>query len=193
MSELILASASPRRIELLKQIGVHFSVAPASICEDVLPGEDAYVYTQRLAIDKAMHCYARLSSDAVVLAADTTVAIDDAILGKPQNKTDAVETLMRLSGRSHQVITAVALVSALGQASIQVVTDVEFVHLSLAQCEAYWHTGEPQDKAGSYAIQGFGAVFVKHLSGSYSNVVGLPLQETSDLLQRYGVRIWQSV
>lgn len=192
MSELVLASASPRRIELLNQIGVKFTVLPSDICENVLDGESPTEYTRRLALEKAEYCFKKQPNNTVVLAADTTVSIDGAILGKPVNEQDAVATLMRLSGRKHQVITAIAVMSNQSEDAVVVVSDVEFVPLTEALCHAYWQTGEPQDKAGSYAIQGLGATFVKHLSGSYSSVVGLPLFETSVLLQRHGIPIWQS-
>lgn len=192
MSELVLASASPRRVELLKQIGVKFTVLPSNICENVLADENPTAYTRRLALEKAEYCYKKQYNKSVVLAADTTVSIDGAILGKPTSQQDAVATLMRLSGRKHQVITAVAIMSNQSEDCVVVVSDVEFVPLTEAICHAYWQTGEPQDKAGSYAIQGLGATFVKHLSGSYSGVVGLPLFETSVLLQRHGIPIWQS-
>lgn len=191
MPELVLASASPRRRSLLKQIGVSCIVAPSDICEDALPNEAPEPYTCRLALEKARHCLRHHASEQVVLAADTTVSIDGAILGKPVDETDAIQMLMRLSGKTHQVITGIAVISSQSEDVLSVVSDVEFAHLTEAMCRAYWRTGEPQDKAGSYAVQGLGAIFVKHLKGSYSSVVGLPLHETAQLLEKHGIKVWQ--
>lgn len=191
MSELILASASPRRRALLEQIGVPHRVVPADICEAVIPGESPQTYTQRLALEKARQAAVGLAADSVILAADTTVALDGLLLGKPDNEAEAVAMLMALSGRTHQVMTGVAVISSQGEEVICVASDVSFAPLDVAQCHTYWQTGEPRDKAGAYAIQGLGSVFVTRLNGSYSNVVGLPLHETATLLQRHGVRVWQ--
>ncbi|WP_327123986.1 Maf family protein [Nitrincola sp. A-D6] len=163
MTELILASASPRRRALLDQIGVAYRVIPACICEAVQAGESPVAYTRRLALDKASACYEKLGNSLAVLGADTSVAVDGTILGKPENETDAINMLMALSGRTHQVITAVALVTPQQQEVIHVSSEVSFTELNETLCRAYWHTGEPWDKAGSYAIQGKGAVFVSTL------------------------------
>jgi septum formation protein len=187
---LVLASASPRRRELLAQIGVRFSCRSADIDESVLEAETSSQYVSRLAMQKAL-AVASLESDVWVLGSDTSVVCEQQILGKPANKDDAVATLLMLSGRRHQVLTAVALVRGERQHALLVTTDVLFKTLSRAECEQYWETGEPQDKAGSYAIQGLGAVFVERVEGSYSAVVGLPLQETAQLLQQLGIAIWQ--
>lgn len=191
MPKLILASASPRRRFLLHQIGVPCAVVPSNICEDVRLHELPDQYTRRLALEKARHCWHDLSTEKVVLAADTTVSIDGAILGKPEDEADAVQMLMRLSGRTHQVITAIAVISNQGEDLLSVVSEVEFIDLTESRCRSYWHTGEPQDKAGSYAVQGLGAIFVKQLQGSYSSVVGLPLYETAVLLEKHGIEVWQ--
>lgn len=191
MIELILASASPRRRALLDQIGVEYRVMPSSICETVLAGETPVVYTRRLALEKASACYQPFGNSFAVLGADTSVAIDGTILGKPEDEADAISMLMALSGRTHEVITAVALVTPQHHEVMHVSSEVTFTELNEALCSAYWHTGEPFDKAGSYAIQGKGAVFVTSINGSYSSVVGLPLFETAALLQRHGVMIWQ--
>lgn len=191
MTELILASASPRRQALLDQIGVEYRVIPSSICEAVRSDETPVAYTRRLALEKASACYQPSERPIAVLGADTSVAIDGKILGKPEDETEAVTMLMALSGRTHQVITAVALVTPQQHEVIHVSSEVTFTELNEALCRAYWHTGEPWDKAGSYAIQGKGAVFVSSITGSYSGVVGLPLFETAALLQRHGVMIWQ--
>lgn len=189
--ELVLASASPRRKELLNQIGVQFSVKAADICEAVRPGETSKAYVKRLAIEKAQAAFSDCSLDTAVLGADTTVVLDGNIIGKPQNKADAIDILMGLSGKTHQVITSVAIVSDEQTLSVVVETNVTFRTLSMEECDTYWNTGEPLDKAGSYGIQGFGAVFVDRIEGSYSAVVGLPLAETAELLQVIGVSIWQ--
>lgn len=189
--ELVLASASPRRKELLNQIGVQFSVKATDICEAVRPGETAKVYVKRLAIEKARAAFSDCSLGTAVLGADTTVVLDGNIIGKPQNKADAIDILMDLSGKTHQVITSVAIVSDEQTLSVVVETNVTFRTLSMEECDTYWNTGEPLDKAGSYGIQGFGAVFVDRIEGSYSAVVGLPLAETAELLQVIGVSIWQ--
>lgn len=191
--KLLLASASPRRKELLKQIGVQFFVKPVDICEQVKEGEEAIEYVRRLAIEKAESCYqSQKAPDVAVLGSDTTVVLDGHIMGKPADKEDAIATLLRLSGRTHQVMTAVALVYSGKTASTVVTTEVRFRSLSREECVAYWESGEPADKAGAYGIQGFGAVFVEEIKGSYSAVVGLPLAETSVLLKDAQVPIWQT-
>ncbi len=193
MATLYLASGSPRRRELLAQIGVPFVTLSASIDETALPGEAAPGYVERLALDKARAGLASLSdcSDAVVLGADTAVVLDGQILGKPQDRAEALGMLAALSGREHQVLTAVALVSR-ARSTVQVVSSrVSFRALQPGEAEAYWATGEPCDKAGSYGIQGLAAVFVSQLQGSYSAVVGLPLCETAQLLNEFAISCWQ--
>ncbi|UUY10381.1 Maf-like protein [Pseudomonas sp. J452] len=193
MATLYLASGSPRRRELLAQIGVPFVTLSASIDETALPGETAPGYVERLALDKARAGLASLGDcgDAVVLGADTAVVLDGQILGKPQDRAEALGMLAALSGREHQVLTAVALVSH-SRSAVQVVTSrVGFRALQPGEAEAYWATGEPCDKAGSYGIQGLAAVFVSQLQGSYSAVVGLPLCETAQLLNEFAIPCWQ--
>lgn len=187
---LVLASGSPRRAELLQQIGVRFDTLVVDVDESVREGETPQTYVERLALEKARAGLA-LRAGAVVLGSDTTVVCDGAILGKPADQGDAVAMLQRLSGRSHRVMTAVALVDDSQALSRVVTTQVYFRTLTLAECERYWHTGEPRDKAGAYGIQGLGAVFVEGIEGSYSSVVGLPLAETALLLERMGIPIWQ--
>lgn len=187
---LVLASASPRRKELLTQIGVRFSIRPVDICEEAKPEEGAVAYVKRLAFEKAQASIDPMCSNELVLGSDTTVVLDGSIIGKPENKRDAIDILMRLSGRTHQVITAVALISSEQIFSTVVETDVTFRVLSIGECNEYWETGEPIDKAGSYGIQGYGAVFVKKIEGSYSAVVGLPLAETAEILRLADVNIW---
>jgi septum formation protein len=185
---LILASASPRRRELLAQLGVDYLCDPAHIDETQLPGEAPAAYVQRMAREKARVVAARYASPPhAVLAADTSVVVDGCLLGKPRDSDEALSMLERLSGRQHTVMTALCLRDAAGEHCQTVTTQVEFAALDPAVCEAYLATGEPWDKAGAYAIQGLAGAFVRSLSGSYSNVVGLPLYETWQLLTRYGI------
>lgn len=187
-TRLILASASPRRRELLDQLGVSYTCDPAHIDESWEAGEDPPDYVQRMAHEKARAVVARYSIPSfAVLAADTIVVIEGAVLGKPRDKADALGTLARLSGRRHSVLTAVCLCSAMGEHCQVVETEVEFTALSREMCEAYLATGEPWDKAGAYGIQGLGGAFVHAIQGSYSNVVGLPLCETWQLLRACGI------
>lgn len=193
MSTLYLASSSPRRRELLAQIGVPFERVSADIDESVLPGETPEAYVGRLAAAKARAGFARVTTPhAVVLGADTTVVLDGRILGKPQQCAEATAMLLALSGREHQVLTAVAVYDGSRELQRVVRSNVHFRDLSAEECQAYWDSGEPCDKAGSYGIQGLGAVFVRHLEGSYSAVVGLPLCETAALLAECGIPCWQT-
>jgi septum formation protein len=195
---LVLASASPRRRELLWQLGVPHRVAVADVREAALSGETAAACVQRLALAKATKIWeaaaeAGASAAALlpVLGADTAVVIDGQILGKPADRDAALRMLAGLSGRTHQVLTAVALVGPRGSAQRLSQSEVSFRALGEAECVAYWDSGEPRDKAGGYAIQGLGAAFVSELRGSYSGVVGLPLFETAELLDAAGVVRWQ--
>jgi septum formation protein len=185
-----LASRSPRRRALLAQIGVPHVVRSADIDETVAPGERAADYVVRMARSKALAVRAR-GEVLPVLAADTTVVLDELICGKPADEADALGILERLSGRSHQVLTAVALALDAGVALRLSQSEVRFRPLSRAEIRAYWASGEPRDKAGAYAVQGLGAVFVEQLSGSYSGVMGLPLFETAELLSAAGLAYWQ--
>ena len=193
MKPLYLASGSPRRRELLAQIGVPFTVTSAPIDETPLPDESAVAYVERLARSKAEAGLASLAGPAVVLGADTAVVLDGRILGKPENREDALAMLADLSGREHQVLTAVALDDGQRVHSFCVTSTVRFRAISTDEAQRYWASGEPADKAGGYAVQGLGAVFVTGLSGSYSAVVGLPLCETADLLGQFGIACWQSL
>jgi len=186
---LRLASASPRRRQLLDLIGVPHVVTPADIDETPHSGEAAGDYVVRLAREKAEAIWAR-HQDLPVLAADTTVVVDDEILGKPESAADARAMLGKLSGRAHFVHTGIALRTAHGVAVDISTSDVEFATLTDDMIRAYWDSGEPQGKAGSYAIQGLGAVFVSEISGSYTGVMGLPLFETAELLRYHGIRVW---
>lgn len=187
--QLILASRSPRRRELLAQVGLRHDVTDIEIDETPHPSESPLDYVRRMAAGKARAGWEQLGRPALpVLGADTAVVVDDRILGKPRDRADAIAHLALLSGRIHQVLSAVALAEP--SESVCVTSRVTFRSLSPAEAEAYCDTGEPFDKAGSYGIQGRAAVFVSHLEGSYSAVMGLPLHETSALLARHGVRLW---
>jgi len=178
---LILASGSPRRLELLQQIGVACEVVPADIDETPLDGETATELVQRLAVSKAQRV-AQQHPKRLILAADTVVYLPgspDKLFGKPSGRQDALNTLSQLSGRTHRVVTGMALRDGDNIRRKVVHTEVTFAVISSAEQEAYWQSGEPAGKAGAYAIQGLGAKFVVSLRGSYSNVVGLPLHETS--------------
>ncbi len=182
---LILASRSPRRRELLAQLGVVVSVIPADIDETPAPAETPWDYVERIARQKAAAVPPRAGS--CVLAADTAVVVDGDILGKPANLDAGRQMLRRLSGRVHQVFTAVALQSPHELRVICTETRVAFRPLGEAECERYLASDEPWDKAGAYAIQGLGGAFVERIDGSYSSVVGLPLCETLALLRRAGI------
>lgn len=186
-ADLVLASASPRRRDLLAGIGVRFAVVPAHLDETPEPGERPRDYVARLARAKARAVATGLGDTLPVLGADTTVVCDDRLLGKPVDEAEAVAMLMALSGRTHQVLTAVALVRGAAEAGVVVETAVSFRALSLAECRAYWRSGEPADKAGGYALQGLGGIFVTRIAGSYSGVVGLPVAETYTLMRDFAI------
>jgi septum formation protein len=190
---IYLASASPRREELLRQIGVPFAARPATISEERLPHEPPDAYVRRTAAAKAKAVWASPDVQAEprpVLAADTAVVVDDLVLGKPVDAAQALEMLEVLSGRSHVVLTAVAIRAQDASAELLSRSEVRFRATTHAERVAYCATGEPLDKAGAYAIQGRGALFVERLEGSYSGVVGLPLLETAMLLGRFGLPSW---
>lgn len=192
---LILASASPRRKELLSLLVREFEVLPADIDETPKSQESANDYVVRMAIEKAQAAaekYKQQSNanvSAIFIASDTSVIVDGQILGKPNSLDDSRSMLRLLSGRSHQVITSLCFFNAKNAhlATKLVISDVLFRAISNVEMEQYWKTGEPQDKAGSYAIQGLGSIFVQSMSGSYSAVVGLPLYETAQLLAQFGI------
>jgi len=188
--KLILASASPRRKELLEQIGVEFHVHAVDMDESMLPGETALQHVKRLALEKARLGFEQVSqqeNDTAVLAADTVVEIDGEVLGKPENRQQAAVFLTRLSGKKHKVHTAVAVVTGTRELMDISSSEVEFTTLSEQQIAAYVASGEPLDKAGAYAIQGIAAQFIVNLNGSYSGVMGLPLYETAMLLSACGI------
>ena len=188
-SMLHLASRSPRRSELLARLGLDFGVLDIDIPEQRQPGEAADDYGRRVAREKAGAGLLKVMAvpGAVVLGADTEVVLDDEVFGKPRDDADAAAMLRRLAGRTHRVITAVALVSASREMQAVSISEVTFAPLSDAWIAAYVATGEPRGKAGGYAIQGGAQVFITHLSGSYSGVMGLPLYETATLLRAFGV------
>jgi septum formation protein len=184
MSRLILASASPRRRELLVQAGFTFEVSPAYVNEDTRPGEDPIAYVVRLARDKAEAVYAKLRDpEAIILGADTTVTLDGHILAKPEDAPDATRMLRMLSGRTHRVITGVAITSATGTEIAAEVTGVQFLTLTDKEIADYIATGEQMDKAGAYGIQGRAARWIPRIEGCYFNVVGLPLALVSTMLE----------
>jgi len=188
--QVFLASASPRRQALLTQIGIGYTLLHAGIDEALLPDESAGDYVRRVALEKVRAGRAQLAGDAgsPVLGADTAVVVDGRIMGKPRDRDEGIDMLLALSGRSHQVLSAVAL--AAGREAVRVSESrVTFCTLTQVQCAAYWDTGEPRDKAGGYAIQGRAAVFVSRLEGSYSGVMGLPVYETAELLREFGIEV----
>ena len=192
MPPLFLASGSPRRRELLTQIGVPFTVLSAQIDETPLSNENPAAYVERLARGKAEAGLALLAADqGCVMGADTAVVLDGQILGKPVDEADALQMLAALSGREHEVLTAIALVNGQRCETSVVASRVRFRSISTGEAQTYWASGEPRDKAGSYAIQGLAAIFVEGLQGSYSAVVGLPLCETAEMLGRFGIPCWQ--
>jgi septum formation protein len=187
---LYLASASPRRGELLRQIGIAHATVSVDVDETTLHAEAAEDYVLRVALAKAQAGWAlvRQRRAMPVLGADTCVVLDSEILGKPRGEAHAIGMLTRLGGRTHRVLTAVALVDGESQRVAVSESRVRFREVRHAEALAYWRTGEPRDKAGGYAIQGLGAVFVAHLEGSYSGVMGLPLFEVAQLLDDAGMR-----
>ncbi|MCW8864973.1 MAG: Maf-like protein [Colwellia sp.] len=191
MKKLVLASQSPRRQALLNQLGYQFSILVADIDESVHLNESPDNYVLRLARQKAQVIFEQLpveeQVDTIVLGADTCVVSDGKILGKPADQQQCITTLRQLSGKNHQVLTSIATVSKTLVDKKLVTTQVSFKSLSTAEIERYWQTGEPCDKAGSYAIQGIGGQFVTSIHGSYSAVVGLPLYETSQMLAKLGL------
>jgi septum formation protein len=188
---IYLASASPRRSELLAQLGLKFDVVPVDVDESVRPGEECAEYVQRLASKKSAVAWSGLARGGrAVLAADTTVVVDQEILGKPADEADAARILTLLSGRSHSVLTAVSVRNDAREIVDLSRSTVRFRAISASEISDYWRTGEPRGKAGAYAIQGLGAVFVEELRGSYSGVMGLPLYETARILNYFGYRLF---
>ena len=191
-TRVYLASLSPRRQELLQQIGVPYALLPVAVDETPAIDEQAEDYAQRLALAKAQAGWSALAGKQrlPVIGADTVVVANGTIMGKPRDRMQAIEMLQALSGSTHEVLTAVAVVAEHSLVRLNS-SRVNFRPLSLSECEAYWETREPADKAGAYAIQGIGATFIRRLEGSYSGVMGLPLFETAELLEEFGIRILQ--
>ncbi|CAG0940981.1 dTTP/UTP pyrophosphatase [Gammaproteobacteria bacterium] len=186
-----LASASPRRRQLLAQIGIDCVAMAADLDESLHPGECVEAYVGRLAAAKARRVWEQVRAVAPrpVVAADTVVVAGAEVLGKPADQADCRRMLARLSGTVHEVLTAVTVVSAAGESSALSRSQVAFRPLAPAEIDAYWRSGEPADKAGGYAIQGRAAIFIEELRGSYSGVMGLPLFETARLLAGHGVQV----
>ncbi len=188
---IILASQSPRRAELLSQLKVEFSTCMIDVDESIQEAEQPTHYVTRLAELKARTGWSKSKESLPVLGSDTIVVLNGEILGKPKDQADSVAMLQKLSGREHQVMTAVAVVKGDIIKTCLVVTDVVMKSLTREEIDWYWQTGEPQDKAGSYGIQGLAGRFITHINGSYSAVVGLPLYETSQLLQEIGMELYE--
>lgn len=186
---LLLASSSPRRRELLDQIGVRYRVVEVSVPETPRPDEKPQDYVVRLAESKA-RAGADIDAACPALGADTIVVIHDAILEKPRDRKHAADMLKRLSGDTHQVMTAVSVCHGERSKTLLNITEVDFRTISSEEIEQYWQTGEPRDKAGAYGIQGLAGIFVSQIRGSYSSVVGLPLYETQLLLREFSVPVW---
>lgn len=187
-----LASLSPRRYELLNQLGIAFEILSVAVDETPLKGELPSCYVSRLALAKARAGQESLQGKPLlpVLGADTIVVVDELILGKPRDRNEGLAVLAALSGRAHRVLSAVALVKGDREAVRVQESRVCFRTLSSAECRAYWDTGEPADKAGGYAVQGRAAAFISELQGSYSGVMGLPLFETTELLREFGICVF---
>jgi septum formation protein len=188
--QIILASASPRRKELLDQINVSYRVYPVDLDETPWPDEAPLDYVQRVAAEKSAACKALLNTEIPVLAADTAVILGSVIMGKPKDKADAIAMLTQLSGKTHQVYSAISLRGREHGQAVSI-TEVTFRCLTEQEVLDYWQSGEPVDKAGSYAIQGRGGVFVESIKGSFSGVVGLPLFETAELLSKQGIELFK--
>lgn len=184
---LLLASQSPRRAALLAQMGLTFEIEPADVDETPEAGENVKNYVRRLAQSKAQ---ARWRPGYLNLGADTIVFIDGQLLGKPESEAQSIDMLLQLSGRTHQVATGIALYDGTETWSEVVSSTVRFRSITRREAKAYWTTGEPQDKAGSYALQGFGGIFVQSIEGSHSSIIGLPMAETELLLNRAGFDTW---
>ncbi len=192
-SLLILASASPRREKLLRQLGVNFVSEPQDIIEEKRIDESPEKFVKRMAEEKASSAFGkRKEKDIVVVASDTIVVCDKRVLGKPKDKSDGIKMLLTLSNKTHRVLSAVTVANTLRYKSTVSETSVSFREISEIEAECYWDSGEPEGKAGGYAIQGCGAVFVQSINGSYSGVMGLPLFQTAQLLSEFGINSWQS-
>ena len=188
-AQIILASASPRRRELLDQLGISYEAQPVDADETPKPGEAPEAFVERLALEKACAGFLKCDRRLPALGSDTIVIAGERILGKPRDRDDAIDMLKLLSGETHQVFTAVAMANAEKTRCLMSRSKVSFRTLKDSEIEAYWNSGEPADKAGAYAIQGKAAQFIKRLDGSYSGVMGLPLYETAELLKEFGITL----
>ena len=188
---LHLASSSPRRRQLLAALGLRFTHGGSDVDESRLDGEAVETMALRLAAVKALAVTPEIHGERPVLSADTIVVVDDRVFGKPADENDALAMLEALSGRGHRVVTGVALRDGTDLSTALSVTDVEFRDIGTDEARAYWQSGEPAGKAGAYAIQGLGGIFVRSIRGSYSGVVGLPVYETAALLRRSGIDVLQ--
>lgn len=188
--DLILASASPRRVELLTLLGLSFAQLPADIDESYRAPETPAEYVERMALEKASAIAVGASAGAVVIGADTTVLVDEQILGKPQDEAEGLAMLQLLSGRSHRVLTGLCVLHGAQQQLQCIESEVWFRTISAEEARRYWATGEPADKAGGYGIQGIGSIFVERIAGSYSGVMGLPLAALEAQLRGVGFDIW---
>lgn len=186
--QIILASASPRRKQLLEQLGIQVVIYPVDLDETPRQNESPMDYVQRVAAEKSALAASLLTKELPILAADTAVVINGKILGKPKNRDDGIDMLAGLSGQSHQVLSAISLRGDRHWQTLNV-TEVKFRQLTEQEISLYWQTGEPLDKAGGYAIQGLAAGFIEEINGSYSGVMGLPLYETAQLLAKQGIGI----
>lgn len=191
--DLYLASRSPRRCELLQQLGLHYQVLLPDVAEQPHANESAQEYVMRLAVEKARAGWQLLdrTSSRPVLGADTVVVLDNVILEKPRDRQDGLQMLTSLSGRRHQVMTGMALVQGEQCQSRLSISEVSFRPTTLVEREAYWATGEPEDKAGAYGVQGMAAAFIERIEGSYSGVMGLSLFELTEMLAHYQIKVFK--
>ena len=189
MTKIVLASASPRRAQLLDQLGLQYEIMSTDVDECALTNEIVEEYVQRVTLLKAKAASENIAFPALIIAADTTVSIAGKILGKPDSKSHFLDMFMSLSGKTHRVYTAIVVTSGKTTKHALSVNEVDFRPISRREALSYWHSGEPQGKAGGYAIQGLGAMFVAQIRGSYTGVMGLPLFELTQLLNQFDVQI----
>lgn len=190
MKKIVLASASPRRKALLENLGLVFEAIPADI-DETIDGEFSEQLIEKLALDKADYVAQKLTESAIVIGSDTVVVVDNQILGKPKDKDDAERMLKLLSGKTHEVISAIALIDTSDNTILcdSVISKVKFRKLEDSEIENYINTGEPDDKAGAYAIQGFASVFVESIDGCYNNIVGISVYKLAQMLKKFGINI----
>lgn len=189
--KIILASASPRRKDLLKSIGLDFEVIPPAVKEEIEDKPFSYELIEKLALDKALNVSGKISYPAVIIGSDTVVVTDNRVMGKPKDDNDAFNMLKQLSGRTHRVISAIAVYDNETQRTVKdsLTSEVIFRELNDEEIWNYVKTGEPEDKAGAYAVQGKAAIFVKGINGCYSNIVGISVYKVSEILREFGVKV----